>query len=379
MTEAKRMLDLAARLALRARGRAEPNPLVGCVLVKGGEVIGMGHHRAFGDVHAEVDALLSARRQGHDPRGCTAYVTLEPCNHQGKQPPCTRALIGAGVARVISARRDDNPVAAGGFDALGRAGVLCEISGDSALARDISDPFFKRVRTGTPWVIAKWAQTIDGRVATRTGESKWISSEASRRRVHALRGRVDAIMCGLGTVLADDPMLTPRPTEGRGPPRRTPIRVVADAHLDIPLDRKLVTTARETPTLVLCSSSIATAAITAEKRRALEVAGVSIVPVAERGGFIDLASALRTLHADHAVATLLVEGGPGILGSLLAADLIDEAIVYIAPLLLGDEFARSVATGRVVDSLRSGVALRLCSQRAVGGDIELTYRRRAGH
>ena len=230
------MLDLAARLALRARGRAEPNPLVGCVLVKAGEVIGMGHHRLFGDVHAEVDALRSARRQGHDPLGCTAYVTLEPCNHQGKQPPCTRALIEAGVARVIAARRDDNPVAAGGFEALRSAGIPCEVSEDSSLARDISDPFFKRVRTGTPWVIAKWAQTIDGRVATRTGESKWISSEASRRRVHALRGRVDAIMCGLGTVLADDPMLTPRPTKGRGPPRRTPIRVVADAHLDIPLD-----------------------------------------------------------------------------------------------------------------------------------------------
>ena len=372
------MLDLAARLALRARGRAEPNPLVGCVLVKAGEVIGMGHHRLFGDVHAEVDALRSARRQGHDPLGCTAYVTLEPCNHQGKQPPCTRALIEAGVARVIAARRDDNPVAAGGFEALRSAGIPCEVSEDSSLARDISDPFFKRVRTGTPWVIAKWAQTIDGRVATRTGESKWISSEASRRRVHALRGRVDAIMCGLGTVLADDPMLTPRPTKGRGPPRRTPIRVVADAHLDIPLDRKLVTTSREVPTLVLCSSSIASAAITAEKRGVLEAEGVKIVPVPERGGFIDLVSALRTLHADHGVATLMIEGGPGILGSLLAADLIDEAIVYIAPLLLGDEFARSVATGRVVDSLRSGVALRLCSQRAVGGDIELTYRRMAG-
>ena len=204
MSEAREMLDLAARLAMRAAGDVEPNPMVGCVIVRPGEgdlasrIIGRGHHRFFGEEHAEAEALADCCRRGQSPRGATMYVTLEPCNHQGKQPPCTDAIIAAGIGRVVCARRDPNPAAAGGEGKLRAAGIDCEVNDSSVLATRLADPFAKRVTTGLPWVIAKWAQTIDGWIATRTGESKWISGAPSRNKVHRIRARVDAIITAIG-------------------------------------------------------------------------------------------------------------------------------------------------------------------------------------
>ncbi len=371
------MLDLAARLALRGVGAVEPNPLVGCVLVKDGRVIGMGHHRRFGGPHAERDALESCRRENQDPRGSTAYVTLEPCNAHGKQPPCVSALIEAGVARVVFAQRDFSEHKGGGAEALRAAGIACEQSAESPLATSLAAPFLKRMLSGMPWVIAKWAQTIDGRIATRTGESKWISGEGARRRVHQLRARVDAVLTGIGTVLADDPMLTARGV----PVRRTAARVVADTDLDLPAESALAQSAREFPTFVACDASLTTADISRRRRAELESAGVRLIPVpgsrrAGGGSAIDLTALLRTLHTEHQVSTVMVEAGPGVLGSLIEEDLVDEAVIYIAPMLLGDELAKSVAVGRVAEQLRSARRYTLWRSRVVGDDIELTYRRR---
>ncbi|GJQ30362.1 MAG: riboflavin biosynthesis protein RibD [Phycisphaerae bacterium] len=369
-----RYLDLAARHALRAFGHVEPNPLVGAVLVRDGRVIGVGHHRKFGGPHAEAEALADAARRGEATRGATLYVTLEPCATAGKQPACAPRVLDAGVARVVFARRDPHPTKGGGAAWLTARGVTCDLCEASRLAIGLSDPFVHRVTTGRPWVIAKWAQTIDGRVATRTGESKWISGDLARRRVHRLRARVDAVLTGIGTVVADDPMLTPRGVRVIRPAAR----VVADTDLDISPQASLVTSAREHRSLVACEAELAGSAIMARRRGVLEQAGVTIVPVppSSNGLGIDLRSLLELLHRSHGVATVLVEAGPGLLGSLLEQDLIDEAVVYIAPMLLGDELARSVAVGRIAESLRAAKRMYLWRLKAVGEDVELVYRRR---
>lgn len=369
-----RYLTLAARCALRAQGRAEPNPLVGCALVRDGRVIGIGHHRRFGAAHAEVEAITNARARGERVDGATAYVTLEPCNSWGRNPPCSDALVAANVREVVYAVTDPNPMKAGGALRLREADIIARQSDASPLATAISQPFIKRVTTGLPWVIAKWAQTIDGRVATRTGESKWISGVWARQRVHQLRGRVDAILTGIGTVVADNPLLNARLPRS---PRRVAKRVIADTGLEIPLDSQLVRTARELPTLVACERSMASGTYTAKKRAALDQAGVEIIPIADQGigGGLNLRELLTALARDHHVATVMIESGPGLLGSLFESDLVDEAVVYIAPMLLADEQARSAAVGRVAEKLSNARQFQLCRVKALDGDVEITYRR----
>jgi len=367
------MLDLAARVACRAEGYVGENPLVGAVLVREGRVIGIGHHRRFGQLHAERAAILDCKRRGEDPRGATMYVTLEPCAHTGKQPPCADLVIESGIAEVVCARRDPNPIAAGGAKRLEQAGVRVRFTNASGAAIAIADPFVKRVTTGLPWVIAKWAQTIDGRIATRSGESKWISSDRSRRRVHAIRARVDAVLTGMGTVLADNPMLTARDVRRV---RSRAIRVVADSDLDIPEDSSLVRSAREVRTVVACEKELATAEITREKRMRLAMAGVLVIGVAPRGSGIDLRELLAELRKQCGVSSLLVEAGPGLIGSMIDGDLIDELRVYVAPLMLGDEMARSAAAGRIAPSLSAAHRYELMRAKRIENDLEVVYRRR---
>ncbi|MFI4915828.1 MAG: bifunctional diaminohydroxyphosphoribosylaminopyrimidine deaminase/5-amino-6-(5-phosphoribosylamino)uracil reductase RibD [Phycisphaerales bacterium JB060] len=362
-------LDTAARLALLGLGRVEPNPMVGCVIARGERVLGVGAHRNFGYAHAERRALRVAQARGYSVRGATAYVTLEPCAHTGQQPPCTDALIEAGIAEVVYAAGDPHEAARGGAAVLASAGVRVRQSDASVLALAVSAPFRQRVIEQRPWVIAKWAQTLDGRIATRTGESQWISSAASRRRVHAIRGRVDAIVTGMGTVMADDPALTVR----HGHPRRRPVRVVLDPDLDIPLDRELVRTAHDTRTIICCEEKLSTAAISETRRAELAKAGCRVLGCPPGPGGLDLRAAMRTLHLEAGVSNVLVEGGAGLLGAMFEADAIDTAIAYVAPLLLGDEQARSVAVGRVAAALSAGVRLGLGRVRRVGEDVELTY------
>lgn len=371
----RRYLDMAARAAMRAAGDVEPNPMVGAVIVKGGTVIGIGHHRRFGDLHAEREALADCARRGNDPAGATVYCTLEPCVHHGKQPPCTDALSEARVDAVVFARSDPAEVSAGGIDVLKAAGIEARVSDASPMATRLSDPFIYRVQTGLPWVVAKWAQTIDGRIATRTGESQWISGPMSRRRVHRLRSRMDAILTGLGTVMTDDPMLTARGVRRLRRPCR---RIVLDRDLDITDDRQIVRTASDTPTSIVVSKDLLTSGIIETKREQLEQLGCEFIGVPEHtdsNGRLRLDMLLESLAGEYGVTNLMVEAGPGLLGSLFEADLVCEAVVYVAPLLLGDAEALAAASGRIAERLSEGRRFELCRVKRVGQDVELTYRR----
>lgn len=301
------------------------------------------------------------------------YVTLEPCRHTGKQPPCTDAVVSAGIERVVYARPDPGAESGGGSAVLTRAGISCELSLASAAATRLAEPWEHRLRTGRPWVIAKWAQTMDGRVATRTGESQWISGAASRRRVHRLRSRVDAVITGTGTLVRDDPMLTAR---GVRRVRRVARRVLVDTLMDVPLEASLVRTAREFPTTIACAKDLAVAALSLEKRETLERAGADVMGVPARlNGRLDLRMLMEALSSQKGVATALLEAGPGLVGAFLADDLVDECVVYVAPLLLGDEHAVGVAGGRVAEQLSQGRRFELVRMKRVGADAELTYRR----
>ncbi len=300
--------------------------MVGCVLVRAGRIVGEGWHRRFGGPHAEVEAL---RRAGPRANGSTAYVSLEPCCHHGKTPPCTEALLDAGVARVVVAMLDPNPlVCGGGVRRLRKAGVRVDVGLLEEEARSVNRPFCMRIQTGLPWVILKWAQSLDGRIATRTGQSKWISCEASRRRVHHLRARVDAVLIGSGTALADDPLLTARDV----PVRRVATRVVLDSRLRLPVSSRLVQTAGEFPTLVFTSRR----ALTAQGRRAesLRRHQVELVACPTSRTGIALRPALRAL-VRRGMTNVLVEGGSQVLGAFWDARLACETYVFVAPVLLG--------------------------------------------
>ncbi len=354
-------LDMAARAAMRAFGDVAPNPLVGAVIVKYDRVIGIGHHCRFGGLHAEREAIKNARENGHDVSGSTVYCTLEPCCHHGKQPPCCEALIEAGVAEVVYARPDPAEVSGGGHAILEAAGIRCSCDGSSSNAVAVGEPFVKRAETGLPWVVVKWAQTLDGKIATGSGESQWISNERSRRWVHWLRAKIDAIGVGIGTVLADDPMLTAR---GVRKVRRSAVRVVFDTHGRFPEDCKLARSAGEYTTVV-CTAGAGT----------IGVPGVKTLHCKMKDGRLDLESALRGLSSELGVSSILIEAGPTLLGGLLDADLIDEAVVHVAPAVMGDDSGRSCASGRVCEQLSQMKRFALKRTRVVDGDVHLFYRR----
>jgi diaminohydroxyphosphoribosylaminopyrimidine deaminase/5-amino-6-(5-phosphoribosylamino)uracil reductase len=351
-------LRRAVRLALRGHGGAEPNPTVGCVIVRDGRTIAEGFHRRCGEAHAEAMAL---RQAGPAARGATAFVTLEPCNHHGRTPPCSEALIAAGVARVVYATGDPHPKAQGGAARLAAAGIAVERL-SLPEADELNRPFLKRVTTGLPWIVAKWAQTLDGKIATASGDSRWISNPRSRALVHRERGRVDAIVTGIGTVLADDPRLTAR---GRGR-RRIARRVVIDPGLVLPDGRALLD-------LHDAPLSIATDRARLESPRGRELAGrgIELLPLGPEGG---LESVFRTLAERHHAATALVESGGGLLGRLFRENLVDECLVFVAPLVAGDAAApgavRGLASDRVADLRR----FRLLEARRRGEDLLLRYR-----
>lgn len=315
-------MERALELARLGEGRVEPNPMVGCVIVHGEEVVGEGYHQRFGGPHAEREALQAA---GQAARGATMYVTLEPCCHQGKTPPCTEAILTAGIARVVVATRDPFPqVDGGGIRVLREAGVEVEIGIGEAAARALNAPYFKLLAAGQPWVIAKWAMTLDGKIATRTGDSQWISNESSRAIVHQLRGRVDAILVGRGTAQADDPLLTARPS---GP--RTATRIVLDTNASLASDSQLVRTAADIPVIVVTGP---TAPV--DNQQALSAAGCEILTIAAESREAQL-QALMSELGRRRMTNVLVEGGGTLLGSLHDAKLIDEAHIFIAPKIIG--------------------------------------------
>jgi diaminohydroxyphosphoribosylaminopyrimidine deaminase/5-amino-6-(5-phosphoribosylamino)uracil reductase len=306
-----------------ARGMPSPNPHVGAVVVSEGHPVGFGHHERAGEEHAEVAAL---REAGGKAAGATLYVTLEPCNHLGRTAPCTGAILAAKVARVVVGCRDPNPhVLGGGAEKLRSAGVRVDIGCREADARRLIAPWAKFVTTGVPYVSLKLALSLDGRIAARTGASKWVTGAEARARVHLLRAQHDAVVIGIGTALADDPRLTVR--EAPGP---SPLRVVFDTRLRLPLAGKLVSTAREVPTWVVCTTDAPSSAEEQLVERGVEV--LRAPPSAE--GRIDPLAGLRLLGARGVVAAM-IEGGAELAGSALAGQVVDELHAFIAPILLG--------------------------------------------
>ncbi|MHC4696325.1 MAG: bifunctional diaminohydroxyphosphoribosylaminopyrimidine deaminase/5-amino-6-(5-phosphoribosylamino)uracil reductase RibD [Planctomycetota bacterium] len=342
-----RMMKRAIALARRGEGRVEPNPMVGCVVAKKDRIIGEGYHRRFGGPHAEIEALRCCVQT---PRGATVYVSLEPCCHQNKTPPCTKALTEAGVARVVIALRDPNPaVHGGGIRRLRAAGIAVQVGLLADESAEILAPFLTRIRLGRPYIIAKWAQSLDGKLATHTGHSQWISCEASRRGVHRLRARVDAILVGSQTVVVDNPMLTARNV----PIRRRALRAVLDGRLRTPQRCHLVDTAREFPTLVITSPKSAQTA----KAKRLMRKGIDIVTCRTRASSCEnplshllLRECLAEL-AKRDVTNLLVEGGPTLLTAFFTAGLVDEALVFTAPTLIGGAEAPTAVAGRGVKTV----------------------------
>lgn len=314
---------MAEALEAGRQGDPSPNPHVGCVIGLDGEVIARGHHEAAGKDHAEVAALKMA---GDKTQGATLYVTLEPCNHQGRTPPCTEAIIQAGIKRVVIGCKDPNPhVSGSGIEALEQAGIEVVLGIREDEAKALIRPWKKYITSGRSFVSLKLAVSLDGRIATKTGASKWVTCSESRARVHALRTVRDAVMVGINTALADDPRLTVRDVQGRNP-----VRVVIDSKLRIPLESQLVTTAEEVPTCV-----VTTTEASEESGHLLEDRGVAIVrvpPTAE--GRVDMAAALKEL-AVREVVSVLCEGGAELSGSLLALRLADELHCFVAPVLLG--------------------------------------------
>jgi len=319
----------ALELAAGGRGFVEPNPQVGAVVARpeeGGRIVGTGWHERFGGPHAEVQALAAA---GDAARGGTLYVTLEPCCHHGKTPPCTDAILAAGIARVVVATEDPFPAVAGrGIAMLRAAGLVVDTGLCREAAMRLTAPFRTLVTTGLPWVIAKWAMSLDGRLAAGPGQDRWISSPESRTLVHDLRSRIDAIAVGIDTVLADDPALTARPTAGTAAGPRHPLRIVLDARARLPLDSTLVRTARELPVLVAIGPDAPGSRVAA-----LEAAGCEVWrgPDRDRGG--RLMALLREL-GDRRLTNVLVEGGPTVLATCFAAAAVDEVWTFVAPKLL---------------------------------------------
>ncbi|MFL5908013.1 MAG: bifunctional diaminohydroxyphosphoribosylaminopyrimidine deaminase/5-amino-6-(5-phosphoribosylamino)uracil reductase RibD [Solirubrobacterales bacterium] len=362
-------LRRALELAEGGRGSVSPNPMVGAVLVRDGEVIGEGFHAEYGDLHAERAAIEASRAAGEDPSGATIYVTLEPCAHTGRQPPCTEAILEAGISRVVYASEDPTDKASGrGPGILRDGGVEVELAGGSeaSAARLLNQPFRKRARTGRPLVTYKAAMSLDGRVASPTGDSRWISTAESRELVHRWRAECDAVAVGIGTALADDPLLTARVEA----PSSQPSRVVFDSTARLPLDSALVSSIDEAPLIVVCAPEAASA-----RRDGLERAGAEVIVAPGRGDRARLEAALAELGRRE-IQDLLVEGGPTLAGALFDAGEIDQVRVFIAPLLVGAAEARALLEGEGVARIAEGVRPLATSFEQVGEDLLVRARLR---
>jgi diaminohydroxyphosphoribosylaminopyrimidine deaminase/5-amino-6-(5-phosphoribosylamino)uracil reductase len=351
-----RYMALALRLAELGLNGTSPNPRVGCVLVRDGQVVGEGWHQRAGTPHAEVHALNQA---GARARGATAYVTLEPCSHHGRTPPCAEALIAAGVGRVVAALRDPNPQVAGrGLAQLQAAGITVDCGLMEEPARELNIGFVSRMTRGRPWVRAKAAASLDGRTALANGVSQWITGPAARQDVQAWRARACAMLTGVGTVLADDPRLNVRDIETP----RQPLRVVVDSQLRTPPHAKIL----HGGALIVCAQD------DAPKRQALQAAGAEVLALPGADGRVDLARLLQSL-AEREVNELMVEAGAGLNGALLAAGLVDELVLYLAPMLLGDT-ARGLFALPALTKMDARKDLILRDVRLVGQDMRVIAR-----
>lgn len=346
----------AIQLAARGMYTTDPNPRVGCVIVKQGQVIGEGWHERAGEAHAEIHALQQA---GENANGATAYVTLEPCCHHGRTPPCSDALVAAQVARVVVAMQDPNPQVAGnGLRQLQEVGIQVEVGLLETQAKALNPGFIRRMQGRRPYVRNKLAMSLDGRTAMANGESKWITGEAARRDVQGLRARSSAILTGVGTVLADDPALTVR-LPGI---ERQPLRVIVDTHLSTPLDAKLLSQPGQT--------MIMTASSDTELQDSLRATGAEVVQIGHDEQGMDLQAVLDTL-GELNINEVLLETGATLSGAMLQARLIDEMVIYMAPLLMGDA-ARGLYRLPQLQRMADRIELDIREVRAVGKDLRIT-------
>lgn len=349
----KEYMARALDLARRGAGWTRPNPMVGAVIVKEGKIIGEGYHRRYGDLHAERDALSCCHGS---PRGAQMYVTLEPCCHHGHQPPCTEAIIKAGISRVVIGSNDPNPLVGGkGIEKLKEHGIQVETGVLKEECDALNRVFFHFVQTGRPYVTLKYAMTLDGKIATHKGASRWITGEEARRRVHEDRHKNAAILTGVGTVLADDPLLTCR-LEGK----RNPLRVICDSHLKTPLDSQIVRTAKEVPTVL--------AVIDESKKEPYEAAGCQVWRLKEREGHVDLEDLMKRLDQEK-IDSVLLEGGGTLNWEALNQGVVQAVQAYVAPKLFGGAWAKSPVEGAGVELPAQCARLSRLSVTAVGEDI----------
>lgn len=352
-------MGMALELARKALGRTSPNPAVGAVLVKDGAIVGRGHTQPPGFAHAEIAALAQA---GATARGATMYVSLEPCCHHGRTPPCTQAIVAAGVHEVHVAMLDPNPLVDGqGKRALEEAGLSIHVGERRDEATELNEAFVKYITTDLPFVTAKFAASLDGKIATHTGDSKWITGQPARQRVHQLRDRTDAIMVGVNTVLADDPQLTVRLDGGvQGRPEHHPLRVIVDSQGRTPPEARVL----HGPGRAVIAT---TSAITPERARALELSGADMLYLPARNGHVDLVVLMKALR-EMEITSVLIECGGTLLASLLEEGLVDKVMAFIAPVLIGGRDSLTPLEGLGAATMAGAVRLRRSSLEAVGED-----------
>jgi diaminohydroxyphosphoribosylaminopyrimidine deaminase/5-amino-6-(5-phosphoribosylamino)uracil reductase len=357
------LMQRALFLAVLGKGRTSPNPMVGAVLVKQGRVLGEGYHRRAGEDHAEAIAL---REAGDRASGATLYVTLEPCSHYGRTPPCTDQIIQTGIPRVVASMADPNPLVSGkGFERLRQAGIEVKSGLMEEASRTLNEAYIKFITTDLPFVILKGATSLDGKIATVTGESRWITGPLARERVHRLRNEVDAVMVGISTVLKDDPQLTTRLPSGIG---KDPLRIVLDSHAQLPLDAKVINPSSPAKTLLITSSFSPR-----EKREDLQKRGVQVwcMELEEESGKIPLRPVLKKL-AEWNVMSLIIEGGSELNASALQEGIVDKVVLFLAPRLIGGATAPSWIGGAGVGELKRSYFLKKVSLERIGDDIMLS-------
>lgn len=351
-------MKMALELAAKGEGVVNPNPLVGAVIVKDGQVVGKGYHKLYGGPHAEVYAIKDA---GHKAKGADIYVTLEPCSHYGKTPPCVEAILKAGIKRVIAAMTDPNPLVAGkGLQLLKQNGVEVISGVMEEEAKKLNEIFIKFITEKIPFIILKTAMTLDGKIASTTGESKWITGEKSRKVVHQIRNRVMAIMVGIGTVLKDNPLLTTRLEEGG----RSPKAVIVDSKLKIPLECKIFNSLKEREIIIAC-----TEIVDKDKKDQLEAMGVRIIVCPENtGNKVDLDYLVREL-GNLGIDSILLEGGGELNFSAINSKVVDKIICFIAPKILGGVHAKTPVEGEGIKNLRDAVILKNIKISTIDNDV----------
>lgn len=352
-------MEQALSLAKLALGQVSPNPAVGTVVVKDGVIIGQGYTQPPGSEHAEVVAL---RQAGEQARGSMMYVTLEPCCHYGRTPPCTQTIIAAGIGEVHLAMLDPNPLVSGrGRDELEKGGIRTYVGEHIMQAAEVNEAYIKFITSGIPFVTAKFAMSLDGKIATKSGDARWISGELARKQVHGLRYTSDAIMVGINTVLADDPRLTSRCGVKGGTARKQPLRVIVDAKARIPLTARLF--GEPGSTLVAAGRRVSS-----EERAAFAQVGAELFELPSAEGLVDLKELLKAL-GEREITSVLVEGGGILLGSLFDSGLVDKVVVFIAPVIIGGSEAKTAVGGKGVDRVADSIKLKRISVERLGDDI----------